>query len=180
MTTPSNVAAAIRIEPMRESDWPAVADVYRQGIVSGHATFETDVPSREAWDSSHLRAPRLVAREADRLLGWAALSPVSDRCVYGGVAEVSVYVDGAARGRGIGRRLLESLVQASEEAGIWTLQAGIFPENEASLAIHRSCGFRVVGRRERLGRLAGEWRDVILLERRSTRVGTDGAGIGTR
>jgi phosphinothricin acetyltransferase len=105
------------------------------------------------------------------VVGWAALSPVSDRCVYGGVAEVSVYVAGAARGRGIGRRLLEALALASEEAGIWTLQAGIFPENEASLAIHRSCGFRVVGRRERLGRLAGEWRDVILLERRSRSIG---------
>lgn len=170
MTSP-NVVTTIRLEPMRETDWPAVADVYRQGIESGHATFETDVPSAGDWDAGHLKAPRLVAREGDRLLGWAALSPVSDRCVYGGVAEVSVYVAGAARGRGIGRRLLEELVVGSEEAGIWTLQAGIFPENEASLAIHRACGFRVVGRRERLGRLAGEWRDVILLERRSAAVG---------
>jgi phosphinothricin acetyltransferase len=105
------------------------------------------------------------------MLGWAALSPVSDRCVYGGVAEVSVYVAEAARGRGLGRALLEALVLASESAGLWTLQAGIFPENEPSLAIHRSCGFRVVGRRERLGRLAGQWRDVILLERRSGSVG---------
>ncbi|MCI0584383.1 MAG: N-acetyltransferase family protein, partial [Chloroflexi bacterium] len=113
------------------------------------------------------------AREGDRVLGWAALSPVSDRCAYGGVAEVSVYVDGETRGRGIGRRLLDALVQASEGAGIWTLQAGVFPENEGSLAVHRKCGFRVVGRRERLGRLAGEWRDVILLERRSPRVGSD-------
>ena len=170
MTSP-NVAATVRLEPMRDTDWPAVADVYRQGIESGHATFETEVPSPGAWDAGHLKAPRLVAREGDRLLGWAALSPVSDRCVYGGVAEVSVYVAGEARGRGIGRRLLEEVVAASEEAGIWTLQAGIFPENEASLAIHRACGFRVVGRRERLGRLAGEWRDVILLERRSAAVG---------
>lgn len=165
------MVSAIRIEPMREVDWPAVADIYRQGIESGHATFETEAPSQEAWDAGHLEAARLVAREADRVLAWAALSPVSDRCVYGGVAEVSVYVEAAARGRGIGRRLLEALVEASEEAGIWTLQAGIFPENEASLVIHRSCGFRVVGRRERLGRLAGEWRDVILLERRSGSVG---------
>lgn len=159
------------IEPMREADWPVVADIYRQGIESGHATFEPEVPSREAWDRGHLEAGRLVAREGDRVLAWAALSPVSDRCVYGGVAEVSVYVDRGAQGRGLGRRLLEALVEASEAAGIWTLQAGIFPENEASLAIHRRCGFRVVGRRERLGRLAGEWRDVILLERRSTAVG---------
>ncbi|MGH7563087.1 MAG: GNAT family N-acetyltransferase [Gemmatimonadota bacterium] len=161
------------IEPMREADWPAVADIHRQGIESGHATFETDAPAREVWDAGHLKAGRLVAREGDRVLGWAALSPVSDRCVYGGVAEVSVYVGAAARGRGIGGRLLAALVEASEEAGIWTLQAGIFPENEASLAIHRSCGFRVVGQRERLGRLADEWRDVILLERRSGSVGVD-------
>ena len=170
-TSDSTLASTIRIEPMRDADWPAVADVYRQGIESGHATFETEVPSREAWDAHHLEAGRLVAREGDRVLGWAALSPVSDRCVYGGVAEVSVYVDAGARGRGVGRRLLEALVEASEEAGIWTLQAGIFPENEVSLAIHRACSFRVVGRRERLGRLAGEWRDVILLERRSATVG---------
>jgi phosphinothricin acetyltransferase len=162
---------AIAVEPMRASDWPAVAGIYQQGIDTGDATFETRVPSWEAWDAGHLNAARLVARDEGRVLGWAALSPVSDRCVYGGVAEVSVYVAGAARGRGIGRRLLEALALASEEAGIWTLQAGIFPENEASLAIHRSCGFRVVGRRERLGRLAGEWRDVILLERRSRSIG---------
>jgi phosphinothricin acetyltransferase len=162
---------AIAVEPMRASDWPAVAGIYQQGIDTGDATFETRVPSWEAWDAGHLNAARLVAREEGRVVGWAALSPVSDRCVYGGVAEVSVYVAGSARGRGIGRRLLEALALASEEAGIWTLQAGIFPENEASLAIHRSCGFRVVGRRERLGRLAGEWRDVILLERRSRSIG---------
>jgi phosphinothricin acetyltransferase len=163
--------AAIAVEPMRASDWPAVAGIYQQGIDTGDATFETHLPSWEAWDAGHLNAARLVARDEGRVLGWAALSPVSDRCVYGGVAEVSVYVAGSARGRGIGRRLLEALALASEEAGIWTLQAGIFPENEASLAIHRACGFRVVGRRERLGRLAGEWRDVILLERRSRSIG---------
>lgn len=173
MTSADAAAATIQVEPMTQDDWPAVADIYRQGIESGDATFETAVPSREAWDALHLAAGRLVAREGDRVLGWAALSPVSDRCAYGGVAEVSVYVDAAARGRGLGRRLLEALVEASEEAGIWTLQAGIFPENEASLAIHRRCGFRVVGRRERLGRLAGVWRDVILLERRSGSVGVD-------
>lgn len=173
MTGNGALAATIRVDPMREADWPAVADIYRQGIESGDATFETAVPSREAWDAAHLTAGRLVVREGDRVLGWAALSPVSERCAYGGVAEVSVYVDAAARGRGLGRRLLEALVEASEEAGIWTLQAGIFPENEPSLAIHRRCGFRVVGRREWLGRLGGQWRDVILLERRSGRVGID-------
>lgn len=173
MTPADAFAATIRVEPMAETDWSAVAEIYRQGIESGDATFETKVPSREVWDAAHLAAGRLVAREGDRVLGWAALSPVSDRCAYGGVAEVSVYVDRDARGRGLGRRLLDALVEASEKAGIWTLQAGIFPENEASLAIHRRCGFRVVGRRERLGRLAGEWRDVILLERRSGSVGVD-------
>lgn len=172
-TSDPSIASMVRIESMRDGDWPAVAGIYRQGIETGHATFEIEVPSREAWNGAHLTSGRLVAREGDRVLGWAALAPVSERCVYGGVAEVSVYVAGQARGRGIGRRLLEALVAASEEAGIWTLQAGIFPENEASLAIHRSCGFRMVGRRERLGRLAGEWRDVILLERRSPRVGLD-------
>ncbi len=172
-TSDSGAVSEIRIEPMEEADWPAVSEIYRQGIETGHATFETTVPPREAWEAAHLAMGRLVAREGDRVLGWAALSPVSDRCAYGGVAEVSVYVDAAARGWGIGRRLLEALVLASEEAGIWTLQAGMFPENEASLAIHRRCGFRVVGRRERLGRLAGVWRDVILLERRSARVGSD-------
>jgi phosphinothricin acetyltransferase len=158
---------AIAVEPMRASDWPAVAGIYQQGIDTGDATFETRVPSWEAWDAGHLNAARLVAREEGRVVGWAALSPVSDRCVYGGVAEVSVYVAGAARGRGIGRRLLEALALASEEAGIWTLQAGIFPENGGSAALHERCGFRVVGRRERLGRMAGRWRDVLLLERRS-------------
>ncbi|HEX7252426.1 MAG TPA: GNAT family N-acetyltransferase, partial [Thermoanaerobaculia bacterium] len=115
--------------------------------------------------------PRLVAREGGRLLGWASLSPVSNRCVYGGVAEVSVYVAEDARGRGVGRALLEALVQRSEEAGIWTLQAGVFPENQASVAIHEKCGFRIVGIREKLGRLSDRWRDVLLLERRSTQVG---------
>ncbi|HKY59681.1 MAG TPA: GNAT family N-acetyltransferase [Gemmatimonadota bacterium] len=156
---------------MLDADWPAVAEIYGQGIETGDATFETRIPTWEGWDASHLSAPRLVARHGDRVLGWAALSPVSERCVYGGVAEVSVYVAAGARGRGLGRRLLDALVEASEEVGIWTLQAGVFPENEGSLAVHRRCGFRVVGRRERLGRLGGQWRDVILLERRSPRVG---------
>ncbi|HSQ61417.1 MAG TPA: GNAT family N-acetyltransferase [Acidobacteriota bacterium] len=165
-TTPS-----VEITALRPSHWDSVSRIYAEGIATGHATFETAPPSWESWDREHLAKPRLVARDAGETLGWAALSPVSGRCVYGGVAEVSVYVAAAARGRGVGRSLLEALVAASEAEGLWTLQAGIFPENQASLAIHRLCGFREVGRRERIGRLGGRWRDVVLLERRSAVAG---------
>jgi L-amino acid N-acyltransferase YncA len=164
-------ASPIAIEPLAPADWDDVRRIYAEGIATGNATFESEPPSWEAWDGAHRPDSRLVAREGGKILGWAALSPVSDRCAYGGVAEVSVYVAASARGRGLGRRLLEELVRASEEAGVWTLQAGIFPENAASIAIHRKCGFRTVGVRERLGRLKGVWRDVALLERRSPRVG---------
>ncbi len=164
-------AAAVAIAPMTPADWDEVRRIYAEGIATGNATFETEPPSWESWDGGHRPDCRLVAREGPRLLGWAALSRVSERCAYGGVAEVSVYVAADARGRGLGRRLLEELVRASETAGIWTLQAGIFPENSASIAIHERCGFRKVGVRERLGRLRGAWRDVTLLERRSPRVG---------
>lgn len=157
----------LRVTALGQDDWPRVAAIYAAGIVDGQATFETAVPTWPAWDAAHLPAPRLAAREADDLVGWAALSPVSSRCVYAGVAEISIYVDRAWRGRGVGRLLLSRLVTASEEAGMWTLQAGVFPENEASLRLHARCGFRVVGVQERLGRLAGQWRDVVLLERRS-------------
>jgi L-amino acid N-acyltransferase YncA len=160
-----------RAEPMRPDDWPAVLSIYREGVATGDATFETLAPPWQEWDERHLPCCRLVLRQGDQVIGWAALSPVSDRCAYAGVAEVSVYVAGAARGQGAGRALLQALVQHSEQAGLWTLQAGIFPENEASVALHTRCGFRVVGRRERLGRLAGMWRDVLLLERRSQIVG---------
>jgi phosphinothricin acetyltransferase len=156
---------------MYQGDWPAVATIYSEGIATGDATFETSVPAFEAWDASHLAAPRLVVRRDGQVLAFAGLAPVSARAVYRGVAEVTIYVAAAARGRGVGRRLLEALVEEAEAAGIWTLQAGIFPENEASLALHRACGFGVVGRRERLGELDGVWRDVLLLERRSARVG---------
>ena len=155
------------IDSMRTEDWEEVRGIYLEGIATGNATFETDAPSWEHWDAAHVREPRLVARDDEGLLGWASLSNVSERCVYAGVAEVSVYVAESARGRGVGRKLLEALIERSEAAGIWTLQAGIFPENIASIAIHRRCGFRVVGTRERLGQLAGRWRDVMLLERRS-------------
>ncbi len=154
------------IRPLTEDDWPAVAEIYRQGVETGNATFETKVPRWEAWDASHLASCRLVAEDG-AVVGWAALSPVSERCCYAGVAENSVYVAGEAHGRGVGRALLERLVGESEGAGIWTIQAGVFPENNASIALHRSCGFREVGVRERLGRLNGVWRDVVLLERRS-------------
>ncbi len=173
------------ILPMLPELWPAVREIYRQGITTGNATFETELPDWEKWDSSHRKNCRLVAvepleEEAAELLvslnkrtvlGWAALSPVSTRRVYAGVAEVSVYVAAAARRRGVGKALLQALVQESEVNGIWTLQAGIFPENAASIALHKSCGFRKVGVRRSLGKLADAWRDVTLLERRSTTVG---------
>ena len=161
-----------QIFPMEPDDWDAVAVIYQQGIDSGDATFETVVPGWEAWDAAHLGLCRLVARRDDEIVGWAALTPVSDRCVYGGVAEVSVYVAASARGQGVGRALLSALVKASEDAGFWTLQAGILVENLASIVIHRKCGFRDVGIRERLGQVRGQWRDVLLMERRSGRVGT--------
>lgn len=164
---------SFRIEPMRREDADRVLAVYREGMATGDATLETAVPSWEDWDAGHRKDCRLVARAGDGAVpGWAALSPVSGRCVYGGVGEVSVYVAETARGRGMGRALLEALVRESEAAGLWTLQAGIFKENAASIALHRRCGSREVGVRERLGRLRGVWRDVLLLERRSDTVGT--------
>ena len=165
-------AAAIAIEPMTAAHWDGVRRVYLEGIATGNATFETEAPAWEAWDRAHRADGRIVAlSESGEVLGFAALSKVSDRCVYGGVAEVSVYVAARARGAGLGHRLLERLIRHSEDAGIWTLQAGIFPENAASISLHEKSGFRVVGVRRRLGRLAGRWRDVALLERRSERVG---------
>ncbi|MBI2297618.1 MAG: N-acetyltransferase family protein [Armatimonadetes bacterium] len=157
---------------MLPADWPAVRAIYADGIATGHATFQTEAHEWEAWDAGHLATPCLVARVAEAVAGWAALSSVSSRCVYGGVAEVSLYVGAAWRGRGVGSGLLAALIEASEQAGLWTLQAGIFPENGASLALFGKHGFRVVGVRERLGQmtfgpLAGSWRDVVLLERRS-------------
>lgn len=160
----------MNVRDLQPDDWEAVRTIYEDGIRSGDATFETDVPSWEEWDAAHV-VPRLVAERAGSVVGWAALSSVSSRCCYGGVGEVSVYVAEAARGDGVGRVLLERLVTGSEEAGYWTLSAGVFPENEASLRLHRACGFREVGVRERLGQLGGVWRDVVLLERRSPRVG---------
>jgi phosphinothricin acetyltransferase len=162
---------------MSREDWPAVRAIYEAGIATGHATFEARAPSWGVWDRSHAAAPRLVARDSGGpILGWAAVSSVSERCVYAGVGEVSVYVGEGARERGVGRALLAALVEASEGAGLWTLQAGIFPENRASIALHRDAGFRQVGVRERLGKMTsgpmqGRWRDVLLFERRSPNVG---------
>lgn len=161
------------IAPLRPGDWNQVKEIYLEGIATGHATFETAAPSWEQWDAAHLAFARLVARKEGNLIAWAALSPVSQRCVYGGVAEVSVYVSAASRRSGAGGKLLRALIDESEQNGIWTLQAGMFPENTGSLALHQSCGFREVGRRERIGKLNGIWRDTILLERRSSLVGVD-------
>jgi L-amino acid N-acyltransferase YncA len=161
---------------MRDDDWAEVRRIYGEGIATGNATFETEIPSWEAWDASHRRDCRLVVRDGANLLGWAALTPVSGRCVYGGVADLSVYIATSARGRGVGRALLTSLIQESERQGIWTLQAGIFPENEPSLRLHRALGFRDVGRRERIGKMNGAWRDVLLLERRSAVAGARADG----
>ncbi len=160
------------VDAMNADGWQQVRSIYLEGIATGDATFETKAPSWEEWDAGHLRDARLVARNGNDVLGWAALSPVSSRCVYGGVAEVSVYVSEKGRGRGVGRVLLEALIEESERNGIWTLQAGIFPENVASVGLHLRCGFREVGRRERIGKLNGVWRDTLLFERRSKSVGT--------
>lgn len=168
---PAAGTQAISIEAMTPEDWEAVRAIYIEGIRTGNGTFEQSAPEWEKWDAGHLAVCRLVARSGADVLGWAALSPVSARRVYAGVAEVSVYVAERARGRKIGSQLLAALVTASEQAGIWTLQAGIFPENLASLELHRRHGFRIVGTRERIGCMNGRWRDVILMERRSKIVG---------
>ena len=163
----------VAIEEMRPADWEAVRAIYLEGIATGDATFEIDAPNWETWNRTHLVFARLVARDSKAIVGWAALSPVSNRRVYAGVAEVSVYVAAEARGVGVGRALLGALIQEAERNDVWTLQAGIFPENSSSIALHKRFGFREVGRRERLGMRRGVWRDVILLERRSRVVGID-------
>jgi L-amino acid N-acyltransferase YncA len=157
----------MELQPLRPEDWPAVRAIYEAGIATGDATFDTAAPTWAAWDAAHLADHRLVARLDGRVVGWTALAPVSDRCAYAGVAEVSIYVAPDAQGRGVGRALLGAVVASAERGGIWTLQSGIFPENQASIRLHQTCGFRVVGVRERLGQMHGRWRDVVLLERRS-------------
>jgi phosphinothricin acetyltransferase len=166
-----NAFRSSTINLMAREHWPEVLRIYREGIATGNATFEIEAPSWEKWDSGHLQNCRLIAQGDSEVLGWAALSPVSSRSVYAGVAEVSVYVAEAARGKGIGKSLLAALIESSENSGVWTLQAGIFPENAASIALHKSFGFREVGRRERIGKMGDTWRDVALLERRSAKVG---------
>jgi phosphinothricin acetyltransferase len=163
--------AGVRIDALTVEDWPAVRGIFADGIATRNATFETEPPSWDDWNAAHLREPRVAARDASGLVGWAALTPYSARPAYAGVAEVSIYVAAGRHRRGIGSALLGALVARTEAAGIWTLQAGIFPENVASLRLHVAHGFRVVGVRERIGRLDGDWRDVALLERRSREVG---------
>jgi L-amino acid N-acyltransferase YncA len=158
---------SVELRPLEPEDWPAVADIYWDGMRDGLATFQTEVPSWEAWDAAHLRDHRLVATLLGEVVGWAALSAASKRRCYAGVAENSVYVAREAQGLGIGRTLLEALIADAEAAGIWTIQTSIFPENRASLSLHERCGFRVVGTRERIGKRDGVWRDTVFLERRS-------------
>ena len=159
------------VRNMVVDDWANVASIYHQGIESGNATFEKDVPTWTDWEKGHISNCRIVAISDDEVIGWAALSPVSGRCVYAGVAEVSVYIAENHRGQKIGQKLLNELISESEREGIWMLQSGIFPENEASLKLHEKLGFRRVGHRERIGQMNGTWRDTVLLERRSTAVG---------
>jgi L-amino acid N-acyltransferase YncA len=159
--------SSIEIADLRPEHWAEVARIYAEGIATGNATFETEVPTWEHWDTAHLPSHRFVALQDGEVVGWVACSGISDRCVYGGVVENSVYVAEGARGQGIGVRLLEELIRSTEAAGVWTIQTGIFPENASSIRLHERVGFELVGRRKRLGRLNGVWRDVMLLERRS-------------
>jgi phosphinothricin acetyltransferase len=164
----------IAVAALISDHWEHVRRIHLEGIATGEATFETDTaPDWETWSGEHLEFGRFVALSDDRVVGWAALTPVSDRCVYAGVAEVSVYVGGEARGQGIGSLLMAALVDESEKHGLWTLQAGIFDGNDASVTLHEKYGFRVVGVRRRLGKLKDRWRDVLLLERRSEKIGVD-------
>ena len=157
----------IVVEKMKDTDWPIVKSIYEEGIATGDATFEAEAPDWEKWNESHLIDCRFVAKSGNKVVGWIALSPVSGRCVYRGVAEVSLYVNESSRGQGIGKKLLKAAIEESEPIGIWTLQSGTFPENTASIALQKSCGFREVGVREKIGCMNGRWRDVILMERRS-------------
>lgn len=161
----------MQIISMEPHHWQAVKSIYESGIATKNATFQSAAPEWDEWNQSHADNGRLVAVDGDQVMGWAALTPVSGRCVYAGVGEVSVYVAASARGKGIGRTLLEELIVVSEKNGYWTLQAGIFPENSASIKIHEACGFRTVGFREKIGKMDGTWRDTVLMERRSKEIG---------
>jgi L-amino acid N-acyltransferase YncA len=157
----------VLLREMTEDDWSSVARIYKEGIESGHATFESDIPTWRQWNASHMKCCRIVATADNEIAGWAALSTVSGRCVYAGVAEVSVYVSPSYKSQKIGTLLLESLIKESEMYGLWTLQSSVFPENQASLRIHEKTGFRVIGFREKIGKMDDIWRDSVLLERRS-------------
>ena len=161
------------IRSVQPNDWPAISAIYQQGIDTGNATLETQAPAPEKMANSYIPSPQLVAEVNGEIIGYALLTAVSGRCVYAGVAEVSLYIHAAHRGKGVGQQLLNQLILESERDNLWTLQAGIFPENTASVALHKRCGFREVGYRERIGKRAGIWRDVVLLERRSNQVGVD-------
>jgi phosphinothricin acetyltransferase len=163
-----------KIEEMTQKYWQGVAEVYLEGINTGKATFQTEIPTWESWSSSHINSCRLVAHLDHKVLGWGALSPTSSRCAYAGGPEVSIYMGEAYRGKGIGTDLLNNLVKLSEENGFWTLQSGIIKENSASIALHKRCGFREIGVREKVGKMSnGVWHDVVLMERRSNVVGVD-------
>lgn len=164
----------MQFKEFTEAHWPEVKSIYEEGIATGNATFQTSAPAWHEWDSSHVKNSRIVAvDDNDKVMGWAALTPVSGRCVYAGVAEVSVYVSGDAQGQGVGKALLKELIWQSEQNGFWTLTAGIFPENKASLKIHTDAGFKILGIRDRIGKMNGVWRDTVLLERRSKNVGVN-------
>ena len=161
----------LQIIPLTAIHSKAVLAIYEEGIATGNATFQNTVPSWEEWDKAHAAKPRLVALDENQVIGWAAITPVSGRCVYAGVGEISVYISEKARGKGIGKLLLHKLIEESEQENYWTLQSGIFPENKASLALHAAAGFRIVGYREKIGQMKGIWRDTVLLERRSKKFG---------
>lgn len=173
MAVTQSVGADVTIGEMTDADWAAVRDIYAEGISTGNASIETEPPSWDVWNARHLKHCRLVARRGGDVVGWAALAPFSVRAAYSGVTEVSIYIAERSRGQGIGRALLEAIIAESERHGIWTIQAGIFPENATSIALHKKCGFREIGTRQRMGKLNGVWRDVVLFERRSTVVGVD-------
>nr|WP_297786805.1 GNAT family N-acetyltransferase [uncultured Allomuricauda sp.] len=161
------------VRNMKPSDWEEVSKIYMEGIATGFATFETQAPTFENWDKAHTNECRLIAETDGEIMGWAALSPVSSRCVYGGVGEVSVYISDKSRGKGVGKLLMEHLIHESEKAGFWTIQSGIFPENKASIKLHEKMGFRYIGKRERVGKIHGVWKDNLLFEKRSDKVGVD-------
>jgi len=169
----STVMSKLIIETMMDESWEAVKKIYNSGIATKNATFQTEAPEWESWDQSHRKDCRLIARIDNQVTGWAALSNVSNRCVYAGVAEVSIYIDPAFRGMGVGDQLMKQLIKESEKHGIWTLQAGIFPENKASIALHLKNGFRILGTREKIGKMDNIWRDTVMLERRSKVTGRD-------